>query len=140
MRYTYTIAGNPITKKNSMRMLVNRKTGRPFPAPSAAYKAYKAQAMQQLGVNRPYAPIATPVQVTCRYYMQTRRRVDLTNLLEATDDILVKAGVLQDDNCGVIASHDGSRVLYDKQHPRVEVEIMEVKADNLGRQQPYCSV
>ena len=55
--------------------------------------------------------------------MGTRRKVDLVNLLEALDDILVHYGVLEDDNCGIIVSHDGSRVHYDKENPRTEVTI-----------------
>lgn len=55
--------------------------------------------------------------------MPTRRGVDLTNLLEALDDVLVEAGVLEDDHSGILVSHDGSRVLYDKQHPRTEIVI-----------------
>lgn len=55
--------------------------------------------------------------------MPTKRRVDLTNLLEAIDDVLVKYGVLKDDNSEIITSHDGSRVLYDKNNPRTEVVI-----------------
>lgn len=57
--------------------------------------------------------------------MPTRHRVDLVNLLEATSDILVKASVIEDDNVNIVKSHDGTRVLYDKETPRVEVEITE---------------
>lgn len=39
------------------------------------------------------------------------------------DDALVAAGVLADDNSQIIVSHDGSRVLYDKDNPRTEVTI-----------------
>ena len=59
--------------------------------------------------------------------MPTRRRVDLTNLLEATDDILVRAGVLSDDCAAVVAGHDGSRVLLDRKRPRVEITITEME-------------
>jgi len=44
------------------------------------------------------------------FYMPTRRRVDLTNLQEAIDDVLVKAEVIEDDCRDIIASHDGSKV------------------------------
>ena len=64
-----------------------------------------------------------PVSVKCLYYMSTKRRPDLTNLLEATDDILVYYGVLEDDNYNIIASHDGSRVYVDKNNSRTEVFI-----------------
>ena len=57
--------------------------------------------------------------------MPTRRRVDLVNLLEATCDILVHYGMLKDDNSGVVVSHDGSRVRWDKEHPRVEITLEE---------------
>lgn len=52
--------------------------------------------------------------------------MDLVNLLEATCDILVHYRVLEDDNSKIVVSHDGSRVLYDKENPRVEIWITEV--------------
>ena len=55
--------------------------------------------------------------------MPTHRRVDQVNLLEATLDILVEYGVLADDNSNIVVSHDGSRVLYDKNNPRTEITI-----------------
>ena len=57
--------------------------------------------------------------------MPTARRVDLTNLLEALDDVLVNAGVLADDNCNIIYSHDGSRAFVDRENPRTEIVIRE---------------
>ena len=59
----------------------------------------------KLGIN-------CPVNIKCIYYRQTKRRVDLTNLLAATHDLLVESGVLADDNCNIIVSVDGSRVYY----------------------------
>lgn len=126
---SFTIDLPPRSKKNSQQILTNRKTGRPFIMPSAAYKAYQKAALALIHMNGA-VPVSEPVNVKCVYYMPTRRACDLVNLLEATDDILVDAGVLADDNCNVIAGHDGSRVLYDKEHPRTEVTItrMEVQA------------
>ena len=57
------------------------------------------------------------------FYMKTKRTVDLTNLEEAIDDVLVKYGVLKDDNSQIVVSHDGSRVLHDPKSPRTEVTI-----------------
>ena len=68
-------------------------------------------------------PISCPVEVSCEYYMPTRRKVDLVNLLEATLDILVRAEILDDDNSNIVVSHDGSRVRYDKENPRSVVTI-----------------
>lgn len=117
-----TIPGNPRTKKNSQQIMVNRKTGRPFVMPSAAFRQYQEEAGTYI-LPATRKGINYPVAVRCVYYMHTRRAVDLTNLLESTDDILVHCGVLADDNCRIIASHDGSRVRYDKQNPRTEITI-----------------
>lgn len=78
-------------------------------------------------IKRPHSPISACVNVRCVYYMKTARRVDLANLIEATTDILVKAHVLEDDNSKIVAAHDGSRVDYDKQNPRVEIWIEEME-------------
>lgn len=67
-----------------------------------------------------------PVNVKAIYYMPTRCRVDLCNLHAALHDILVKYEVLEDDNCKILVSTDGSRVEYDKENPRTEVEITEI--------------
>ena len=39
----------------------------------------------------------------------------------------MKARVLEDDNSKIVAAHDGSRVDYDKQNPRVEIWIEEME-------------
>ena len=118
----FTIAIPPRSKKNSMQILVNPKTRRPFISPSSAYKAYRKAALMLIPAAARQG-IDYPVNVQCVYYMPTRRKVDLTNLLEASMDVLVDAGVLADDNSGIAAGHDGSRVLYDKDRPRTEITI-----------------
>ncbi len=82
---------------------------------------------QLMAQPTPVAPISVPVTVTCVYRMPTHRRVDLVNLLEATDDILTKARIIEDDCVQIVASHDGSRVTYDKDHPGVDITIREVQ-------------
>ena len=118
--YTITLLGPPRTKKNHQRIL-RGAGGKPTIAQSKEYTQYEKDCLRQL--HPPSRPLAGPVNVRCLYYMPTRRRVDLTNLLEATDDILVRAGVLADDCAAVVAGHDGSRVLLDRKRPRVEIEI-----------------
>ena len=119
--YRYMIPGNPVTKKNSQR-IIRFKNGGSRIIPSKNYENYADVAMYFLQ-PKPERPIRQPVNVQCIYYMGTRRRVDLTNLLSATDDILVTALILVDDNRNIIAGHDGSRVFYDHDNPRVEILI-----------------
>ena len=121
----FTVPLPPITKKNHQRILKNFKTGKPFVAPSEQYKVYESQALWFIPKGE---CIDYPVNVKCLFYMPTRRRCDLTNLLESIDDIMVKAGLLKDDNYTIIEGHDGSRVLYDKDNPRTEIEITKMKA------------
>lgn len=123
-----TIYGCPRTKKNSQRMVWNEKRRKYIPIPSEAYEQYERDAKLQI-IGRYRQQLSGPVNVKCVYYMETRRRVDLVNLLEATDDILVATSVLLDDNSQVIAGHDGSRVRYDKNCPRVEIEITEMETN-----------
>ena len=113
----FTIPTEPRTKKNSQRIIM--ANDRPMVIPSKQYKEFEAEALWFI---KPEG-IDYPVNVKAVFYMKTKRRVDLTNLLEALDDVLVKGGLLTDDNSDIIASHDGSRVRYDKENPRIEVEI-----------------
>ncbi len=123
-----TIPLPPVTKKNSQRIVMVRS--RPMILPSQKYKDYERDAGPCL---LPYRKrLDSPVNVRCLYYMPTRQRVDLCNLLEATCDLLVHHGVLADDNSAIVAGHDGSRVLYDKEHPRTEIYIEEVPPHGSG--------
>ena len=117
-----TLHGRPITKKNSQRIV--SIGGRPRLIPSAQFKDYEKSCLFQIRMARVGEPkISVPVNVRCVYYMPTRHRVDLVNLLEASCDILVAAGILEDDNSNIVASHDGSYVTHDKYDPRVEITI-----------------
>ena len=128
---TITLTGDPRTKKNSPRIIRIGRGSRILP--SQAYMDYAGECAVQLVAQRATnAGIDYPVNVACVYYMRTHRRVDLPNLLEATDDILKDNFVVVDDNCSVIATHDGSRVLYDKLRPRVEIEITPIREAERG--------
>lgn len=119
-RVCITIPLPPVTKKNHGRIVM--AGSRPRLLPSAQFEAYQEAAGWFL---RPL-DICRPVNVCCRFYLPTRRLVDLVGLLQAVDDVLVHYGVLRDDNSRIVAGHDGSRVFYDKERPRTEVEITEV--------------
>ncbi len=121
--YRAVIPLNPKTKKNHQKIIRNRKTNALMIIQNDAYRVYERDA--GLFLKRIPAPINYPVVVKCIFFRDSERKVDLTNLLEAIDDILVKYGILADDNFKIICSHDGSRVLVDKKNPRTEVSIYE---------------
>ena len=118
-----TIKLPPVTKKNSMQIVGNGKT--PMLIPSAQYRRYERDAGWFL---KPLA-ISEPVNIRAIYFMPARRKVDITNLESALMDVLVKYGVIADDNCRVVVSTDGSRVMYDKENPRTEVTITKSKEE-----------
>ena len=69
----------PVTKKNHQR-IVRGRYGAPMVLPSAQYEAYQQAAAWHCKGGE---TIEEPVEVKCLFYMPTRRKVDLTNLLEA---------------------------------------------------------
>lgn len=125
----YVIRGEPRTKKNHQEIAGSGKRcptcgkfERQWVRQGRAHQAYRNLALPQL-VPCPRRPVDQPVHIKCLFYMATRRRVDGLNLEEAVDDLLVEAGILADDNSRIVISHDGSRVLYDKDNPRTEITI-----------------
>ena len=119
--YQTMVPLDPKTKKNNQQVLYNSKTKKPFIAQNNAYKRYERDA--GWFVKKTGEPIREAVNVKCVFYRSSARRVDLTNLLEAIDDILVKYKVLADDDFKIVAGHDGSRVLIDRENPRTEITI-----------------
>ena len=119
--FKFTIPLEPKTKKNSVQIMKNRKTGAPFVAQSAAYREYQEQCGRF--IPKSPKPIDGKVNIKAVYYMSTRRKVDITNLHSALHDVLTHYGVIADDSADIVLATDGSRVKYDKDNPRTEVEI-----------------
>lgn len=110
---------NPVTKKNHSNIVIVR--GRPMILPSKPYQEYERKCKDYMPELD--EPINYPINLKVLYFMETRRRCDLTNLLQATCDILVKYKVLEDDNYTIVTSFDGSRVEYNREYPHCEIYI-----------------
>lgn len=124
----FTIPVQPITKKNSQQIIINPKTGRPFIIPSKQFRDFEKDCKPyMLQIKNEIRVIKYPVNVQCVFYVGKKFKYDLTNLLEAIDDVLVNYGILLDDNRDILASHDGSRVFYDPANPRIDITIEEMK-------------
>lgn len=67
--------------------------------------------------------IDEPINLKAIFYREANYKSDLVNYMQALQDVLVKAGILKDDNVKIVQSIDGSRVLTDKESPRIEVTI-----------------
>lgn len=100
--------------------------GRILPLPSAAYKLYEASALKQIAEQYNGDPVSFPVNLSCVYYLGAKRKGDIVNYLQATQDILVRAKVLEDDNYTIVARLNDCACFYDKENPRVEITIREL--------------
>lgn len=110
----------PRTKKNNSRIIYAK--GHPILIPSEKYIQFEKECQAYLEpLNIDY-----PVNLKAIYHRPDRRRIDLCNLHEALCDVLVKYNVVKDDNCNIIYSMDGSKVIYDKDNPGIELYIEEV--------------
>lgn len=124
--YSAMIPTEPKTKKNGQKIIIHPKTRKPMVIQSEAYNLYESQA--GWFIKRPKSgTIDYPVNVRCIFYRKDYHRVDLTNLLEAIDDILVKYKVIKDDCFTILAGHDGSRVMVDREKPRTEIYIEKLR-------------
>ena len=122
----FTIPVAPRSKKNSGQIVMRGKY--PVLLPSKQYQAFEKECLPYLyRVKQEAGVVNYPVNVECIFYMDARRKVDLSNLLNAVDDAMVTSGFILDDNRDIIAGHDGSRVFNDRANPRIEIAITELK-------------
>ena len=112
----------PVTKKNHSRIV---RCGKYFKLlPSKAYEQYEKDIKPfMLELGRKVNTIDFPVNLKCLFYVNVRRKSDLVGYLQAIQDLLTEYGIISDDNRNIIASVDGSEVLYDKKCPRTEITV-----------------
>ena len=144
MTIEFTIPVHPVSKKNSQVIIpIKTKTGktRHIPIPSEAFRKFEKECLPYfIEEKNKTGVIDYPVNIDCKFYVAKMLRYDLTNLLEAIDDVAVKSGFILDDNRDIIAAHDMSRVFYDKFNPRIEIKITKFEKykqwkDTVSRQQ-----
>lgn len=122
MRIEFVIPVRPATKKNSGQIVMRGKD--PVLIPSKNYLQFEKSCLPYLKEVKDTAGVINyPVNVQCTFFTETKRKIDLPNLLNAIDDAMVKSGLIIDDNRDIIAGHDGSRVYHDKFNPRIEIVI-----------------
>lgn len=109
------------SKKNSQQILINKRTGKTFISQSKLYKEFERECGYFL--NKYKTNIDYAVNIKATFYVPDKRKRDLTNLENAIADILVKYKVLQDDNYNIIASWDGSKIIYEKDRQETILEI-----------------
>jgi len=124
---SFTIYGQPVSKKNQMQM-ARSKSGRLFPVPSAAYRKWLTLAKQQIS-GLDILHIDEPIHLRIVAFRHTKRNIDLSNIYAAVEDMLQKLGVIKDD--GQVQSHDGSRKILGvpEGDAKVKIEITRFEGD-----------
>lgn len=126
--YQIVVPLEPKSKKNHMDIVYVR--GRPVVVQNKQYKQFEKD-IGKLLTHKPKEPIDYPVNCNYQMYRKTHRVFDASNGISALDDVLVKFGILKDDNFKIIAGHDGTRVRVDKENPRIEITITKMEAEDL---------
>lgn len=116
-----TLIGDVPSKKNSKQIIYVR--GRPLIIPSKNHKIWHTQAMNQLLGKRPVESKIQRVEMVL--YACTKRKADLSNRWESIGDLLVDAGVIEDDNYFVLPELNLKFGGVDKLNPRAEITIYE---------------
>jgi len=83
-------------------------------------KYHKAVVMSTIGINPKY----DNCKIDVTYYFKDKRKHDPSNYDKMLLDGLVEANIIKDDNYNVIKEFT-TKGYYDKNNPRVEVDIYE---------------
>ena len=73
MQTEIILPGRPYTKKNSQKIIVNKRTGRPMIIPSPQYRLYEEACLWRLKTYHGSRFEETLVNIQARYWMPDRR-------------------------------------------------------------------
>ena len=119
------IPGEVICKKNHQMPI--RMGKRTIIIPGPKFKEYEKSSVSELKRYHKWFG-AYPVIVETYFYRKTLRKFDFDNMQATVNDVLVKAGILEDDSMlHVIPAIKGHGWEKDKEHPRVEITIKEIQ-------------
>lgn len=116
MTIKITLPVIPRTKKNNM---VRTKTGI---IQSAVYRQYEKDCLMLIPCEYRHLKLDKPCRITTVFFMPDNRRVDLSNLISACHDVLVKGGVIADDSRSIV-QYCEAWAITDKKYPRTEISI-----------------
>lgn len=123
--------GAPRTKKNHGRVI--KRGGRKFHIPSEALEEWNTKAQAWLARFRSNyrgeLPLTCNVNCAARFWRHANTG-DAVGFYQALADALEEGGIVLNDR--QIVSWNGSRLLVDKDNPRIEVVIAEVSDETIG--------
>ena len=130
-----TIIGDVPSKKNSKQIIYVK--GRPLIIPSKNHKIWHTQALSQLLEKKPVARQIKGIELI--FFPSTKRKFDLTNKAESIMDLMVDAGIIEDDNYTVLPKVTLKIGTHDKLNPRCEIYVDTGKNESLSKRIPKNS-
>lgn len=116
---TITLKGSVPSKKNNKQ--ITYRNGRLGLRSSDNYLAWN---YEQLMTMKRVKPIKGPVRsIAITFFIDSKRKTDLTNKAESVMDLLVDAGIIEDDNCFIVPYVLLIFGGVDKTNPRALVNI-----------------
>lgn len=109
------------SQKNGKQIFINKRTGKRFITSSQNVKNWQEQALWQLKGQTPI--VGYPVALTMIFKYDSKHRHDLDNSASTVLDILVKAGLLEDDNTSYVETLTLQYGGVDKDNAGVEVYV-----------------
>lgn len=95
---TFTVEGRVASKKNSKQIAYNKYTRQRFITSSKAFKSFEADllpGLEELALRgHRFKP---PYVASYRFEMRGKAGTDLDNMIASINDIMEKAGIIEDD-------------------------------------------
>jgi hypothetical protein len=125
---SFTIPGRPSTKKTSQRVV--RRGGFTKILPSLLYEKYENHCKsycESFWKNLGYDPIDFGISIKLKVSLDSWIVGDECGYQQANGDIIQKHGIISDDMWIHWADNGNHMIHYDKENPRIEVEIKRFK-------------
>lgn len=124
--------GRVLSKKNSKRIIPNRKTGKPIMVSNPAAKANEDDMVEQFRDQALDLKLDNPVtscKIRITIYEPNYQKRDLDNQATSILDALVSARVIVDDSIKCVKELNVRLGGIDTEEPRALVTIMEMEND-----------
>lgn len=112
------LAGRIPSKKNSKRVF--RSGGRTVVASSRNHNIWHRKAFFEIKEQKA-RPMTGPLSVKMTFWLPDNRKSDLTNKAESVMDLLVDAGIIEDDNVKICPKITLEFAGVDTKNARVEI-------------------
>lgn len=111
------------SKKNSKRIIRNKRTGRMGIISSKTAKANEDDMILQFKTQCPHNDVPSPVRISIDMFEPNRTRRDLDNQATSILDALTRSGCIEDDSIAHIVELNVRFSGVDKLDPRAVVHI-----------------